>query len=165
MPEAKNPKTASQTRKRTQRTDLTANRRQQAQENLTKEQEEEQARMATAAVEKEIEDSTTIDDYTGQGVTPEEMAEHGVVDVEVHEVGEQPYVPPVEEVDDLTIDESQIEIDTSDVKVEESAEIIRPREDCQFMMGAGNHYRFSAGRAAKVPTHVAAHMREKGLLW
>lgn len=171
MPEPR--KRASQTRKAAPRTDLTAKRRAEQQAKLTEEQLAEQERMSTAAVEKEVEDSTTIDDFTGEGVTEEEMAAVGVTDVVEHDVGEAGYQDEVEEIDDFTEEgkakaaaaEAAAAAEEGDVKLREATEIVRAREDCQFMLGAGNHYYFSAGRAAKVPKHVADHMREKGLIW
>jgi hypothetical protein len=139
---------------------------------LTKEQEEEQARLTTAATERKVENDSTIDDFTGEGVTDEEMEAHGATDVVVQDVGPEIYESERDEVVDLTgtpeerQDREAPKVEERPTEVLQSAtEIVRPREDCHFIMGAGNLYTFSAGRAAKVPKHVADHMREKGLIW
>lgn len=162
-------KSASQSRKATQRTDLTARRRDKQQAELTEKELEEQARLTTASAEAEAVRDNTIDDFTGEGVTEEEKRQHGVTDVVMQDVEEEGYKPPDDEVVDLTGTQEERDaqpvIEQETVEVQSANEIVIPREDCRFMLGAGNIYRFSAGRRAKVPAHVAAHMREKGLIW
>ena len=166
MPEPR--KRASQTRKSVPRTDLTAKRRAEQQAQLTEEQLAEQERISTATAEKEVEDSTTIDDYTGEGVTEEELAQHGVTDVVEHDVGVKGYEEPVEEIDDFTEEgkakaaaQQQVVAEEAEVELRDATEIVRPREDCQFMLGAGNHYYFSAGRRCEGPqARRRSHARE-----
>lgn len=162
-------KSASQSRKATQRTDLTARRRDKQQAELSEKELEEQARLTTAAAEAQQEKDNTIDDFTGEGVTEEEMREHGVSEVVVQDVEEEGYQPPSDDVVDMTGTQEERDaqpvVETEVITMQNASEIVIPREDCRFMLGAGNIYRFSAGRRAKVPAHVAAHMREKGLIW
>lgn len=162
---AKNPprKSASQTRTAAPRTDLTARRRDDQAKALTEEQIKEQERITTVTAAKKAEDSTTIDDFTGEGVSQEELDAYGATAVVEQQVTEPAYEPPLDEIDDKTIEPEEVQYEQ--VSVASATEIVRPREDCRFIFGAGNYYSFSAGRAAKVPAPVAAHMREKGLVW
>lgn len=151
------------------RTDLTARRKEEQQAALSAEQQAEQQRMSTASVEQQIEDTLAIDDYTGEGVTDQEMEEHGAQVVIEHEVGPEEYVEPVDAIDDRTVPDAEREPDEEipfeAMVMRPSTEIVIPREDCRFILGAGNEYTFTAGRRAKVKAEVAAHMREKGLVW
>jgi hypothetical protein len=156
------------------RGDLTGRRKQEGLEALTAEQEAERERLTTAtSAQKEVDDST-IDDFTGEGVSEEELAEHGISNVEEID----PSAPLYDDGDDDDLEDLteqqpvEANVVEPDVVVEDdpdylppASEIVMPREDCRFIMGAGTLYTFTAGRRAKVPFAVAQHMREKGLTW
>ena len=57
-----------------------------------------------------------------------------------------------------------LEVDGAEV-VRDATTVIRVREDCEPTIGAGNHYEFKAMRQYRVPTAVADHLEEKGLVF
>lgn len=57
-----------------------------------------------------------------------------------------------------------LELDGAEV-VREATTVITVREDCNPTVGAGNHYDFKAGAKYRVPTSVADHLEEKGLVY
>lgn len=115
--------------------------------------------LATASAQHEAD--STIANYTNEPVSEEEIAASGATQVEqVDPTAPDPAL--TSETLDLDADADDEEDDATPPR---ATEIVRPREDCRFTFGAGNEYRFSAGRAAKVPVEVAQHMREKGLIW
>jgi hypothetical protein len=160
------------------RGDLTAKRKAEGQKEHAEELEAAAQRMSVTQAAQKEEDNSTIDDFTGEGVTPEELESIGATQVqEVDPAAPEPVEEDPEPVDmtggtkDARLTGDQRAVSSMDVEEYESAvvnkatEIVRPREDCKFHFGAGNLYTFSAGRAAKVPFEVAQHMREKGLIW
>lgn len=58
------------------------------------------------------------------------------------------------------------EVEDLGVNLANDAVVIRVAEDVDMMtIGAGNHYNFVAGQKYKVPSTVATHLKEKGLLY
>lgn len=170
-------KSAKQSVTAVNRGDLTAKRKAQGQQEHAAELEAAAQRMAVTQTAKKDEDTSTIDDFTGEGVTPEELEAAGVTEVkEIDPAAKEPIeVDP--EPEDMTggadarlsggqkaVSRMEVE-EVQSVAINPAHEIVRPRDDCSFHFGAGNLYTFSAGRAAKVPFAVAQHMREKGLIW
>lgn len=149
-------KSASSTVTKDNRGDLAARRKAEMAASMAAEQAAaaEHMSMATAAAQQEAD--TTIANYTDEPVSDEEAEAAGATKVEQIDP-----TAPAPSDDDLEFEAE----DPGPVVPPPATEVIRPREDCRFTFGAGNEYRFSAGRAAKVPFEVAQHMREKGLIW
>ena len=177
---AKPKKSAQQSVTASNRGDLTAKRKAEGQQEHAAELEEAAKRMSVTQTAQREEDSSTIDDFTGEGVTPEELESAGVSQVQEIDPAAKPPIEVDPELVDMTLlntgdhratDGEQKAVsrmtveEVESVAVNKATEIVRPREDCKFHFGAGNLYTFSAGRAAKVPFAVAQHMREKGLIW
>lgn len=160
---------------RGQRTDKTARDRDAQAKAAEKEQQEAAARMSVATAEAAI--PNDVVDYTGEGVTDDEQRLVGAEAVSTADPTVHPEPAQEEEVADLTGPEGGSTVPTPEQVLAETVqredpglrpatEIVRPVEDTRFVYGTSSKvYEFSAGRAAKVPADVAAHMREKQLIY
>lgn len=148
-------KSASSTVTKSTRGDLAAKRKAELDQQHSEERAAAAEHMSLATAAAQHEADTTVANYTTEPVSDEEAAAVGATTV----VDIDPTAPT---------DSAGLEIDgdeEADDTPPPAFEMVRPREDCRFTMGAGREFNFSAGRAAKVPFEVAQHMREKGLLW
>jgi hypothetical protein len=77
------------------------------------------------------------------------------LETEIVDLSETPDKPTViDEIEDLGVDLAD---DTTVIRVAEDLDMVT--------IGVGNHYSFRAGQKYKVPSQVASHLKEKGLLY
>lgn len=82
-------------------------------------------------------------------------AEAARLETEIVDLSETPDKPTViDEIEDLGVDLAD---DTTVIRVAEDLDMVT--------IGVGNHYSFRAGQKYKVPSQVATHLKEKGLLY
>jgi len=142
MPQAKSSARATVSRNTSK--DLTAKQQKEAEEKVATEKAEAAEKMSLATEAQKEADQDELVNYTDEDVSEEELESVGA-----KKVTEVTKNSPKEK--------------TTAVRPKE--ETIRARETVEFTLGVGNRYAFEAGKAYKIPTPVADHMREKGLLW